>query len=186
VRSDCHTFSAWTTCPYIPKDGQRNPDVDDIPDATYLNDMPLAVLYNAFAYGLTLTPSYATTVVSFISTWFVNPDTMMNPNITYGQQIRGPPSSADAGQGQFMGIVDARGFVSVWNSIAILRTLGSPAWTSDLDASMTSWATSYMNWLVQSNLGQKAAQSPKYVYVLLSADIIRWLLFATLSERAHF
>jgi hypothetical protein len=165
---------AWTTCPYISKDGDRNPDVDDIPDATALNEMPLAVLYNAMAYalasgagptgtaGMNAAPSdvYAQTAVNFIDTWFLNSATAMNSNLQYGQLIRGPGKQV----GQFMGIVDARGFVQVWNSVAILKTLGSSAWTTQRNSATMTWANQYMNWLVSSDLGQKAAGSPKYVF----------------------
>lgn len=89
----------------------------------------------------------------------------MNPNLQYGQMIRGPPSTgatkSGAQNGQFMGIVDARGFVSVWNSVAILKGLGSPAWTPALDSGLMSWAGDYETWLVQSDLGTKAAAAPK-------------------------
>lgn len=164
---------AWTTCPYISKDGDRNPDVDDIPDATALNEMPLGVLYNAIAFalvngagpagtaGMDAAPSdvYAQTAAKFIDTWFLNSATAMNSNLQYGQLIRGPGKQV----GQFMGILDARGFVSVWNSVAILKTLRSSTWTAQRDSAMVAWAKQYMNWLVSSELGQKAAGSPKYV-----------------------
>ena len=165
--------SAWTTCPYIGKDGDRNPDVDDIPDATVLNEMPLGILYNTMAYalvdsagpastaGMNAAPSdfYAQTATKFIDTWFVNSVTAMNSNLQYGQLIRGPGKQV----GQFMGILDARGFVQVWNSVAILRARKSPMWTTQRDSALVAWANQYMNWLVSSDLGQKAASSPKYV-----------------------
>lgn len=163
---------AWKTCPYITRDGDRNPDVDFLPDATSLNDMPLAVLYNALAFGILSgsspssssslsdvpASSYASTAASYIDTFFLNPTTAMTPSLTYGQMIRGP-----GGQGQFMGIVDARGFVSVFNSIGILKALGSSAWTGKREAGMRVWAMQYANWMVSSALGTKAGQSPKYV-----------------------
>lgn len=132
--------------------------------------MPLAVLYNALAFGILSGSSsssssslsdvpasnYATTAASYIDTFFLNPSTAMNPSLSYGQMIRGP-----GGQGQFMGIVDARGFVSVFNAIGILKTLGSEAWTGKREQGMRGWAMRYANWMVGSALGAKAGQSPK-------------------------
>ncbi|KAF8308903.1 chondroitin AC/alginate lyase [Clavulina sp. PMI_390] len=105
--------------------------------------------------------AYAAKAVSYIDTFFLNPSTAMNPNLQYGQLIRGPQSApAQSGaQGQFMGIVDARGFVSIWNTIAVLRALQAPEWTQDRDNAMMAWATQYLNWLETSDLGQKAAGS---------------------------
>ena len=124
--------------------------------------MPLATLYNALAYSITLSPIYATAAANFVYTYFVNPDTRMTPNLQYGQMLRGPPSDANNGvqNGQFMGIVDARGFISVWNSVAILKAGGTDAWTDDMDAGLMEWAGNYSNWLVVSDLGQKAAMTP--------------------------
>lgn len=140
--------------------------------------MPLAVLYNAMAYGLLASSpdsssavaptagmdahaveSYSASAVHYIDTFFLNPLTSMTPNLAYGQLIRGPPPQGQ--QGQFMGIVDARGFVQVWNSIGILKTFKSPDWTASREKGMMGWAGKYQDWLAESALGQKAATSPK-------------------------
>lgn len=105
---------------------------------------------------------YAHRAVSYIDTFFLNPATYMNPSLQYGQLIRGPRSSSSSG-GQFMGIVDARGLVQIWNMVAVLRTMRAKEWTAEKDKALMIWAGAYMNWLTTSDLGMKAAMSAKYV-----------------------
>ena len=72
------------------KDGQLNPDnrlINNIGDFESLAD---AVLYNSLGYALTRADEYAQRVASFINTWFLAPDTLMNPNLNYAQMEGGP------------------------------------------------------------------------------------------------
>ena len=49
-----------------------------------------AVFYAGIAWALTGNPKYSTAVNNWIKVWFVDPDTIMNPNLDYAQMIRGP------------------------------------------------------------------------------------------------
>jgi hypothetical protein len=51
-----------------------------------------AVYYNALAWRLQGSSTYSSNAVSFIKTWFLDPDTRMNPNLNFAQVIRGPGS----------------------------------------------------------------------------------------------
>lgn len=84
----------------------------------------------------------------------------MNPNVNYGQIVRGP--GKEGSQGTFTGILDFRGMVQVANGIEVLRAAKSPSWTSDKDNAMNLWATNYTKWLSSNDLAHKAASRPKY------------------------
>lgn len=84
------SFTVWKTCPYVTKDGQFNPDNEDIKNADDFDNLANAVLYNSLAWGIASSSVYSTRVATFIQTWFLNPDTYMNPNLNYGQMQRGP------------------------------------------------------------------------------------------------
>lgn len=49
-----------------------------------------AVFYNAIAWVLNGSSTYASNVANFVDMWFVNNATIMNPNLDYAQMPRGP------------------------------------------------------------------------------------------------
>ncbi|KAL1952072.1 hypothetical protein VTO73DRAFT_1221 [Trametes versicolor] len=147
--------ATWTTCPYVVRDGQVNPDVRTIPDSPAVVAMTQSVLYNGVAYGIQKTRVYSQNVAKFIDAWFLTPATAMNPNMNYGQQVRGP--GKDQQIGTFTGVLDLRGLVKVVNAIQILKVAASPDWTAARDKAMTAWMKSYVSWLENSSLGQQVA-----------------------------
>lgn len=48
-----------------------------------------SILYNTLAFVITDDAKYADTVVNFIDTWFLSPETGMKPNLDFAQMIRG-------------------------------------------------------------------------------------------------
>jgi hypothetical protein len=49
-----------------------------------------AVLYNAVAWQVSGSTNYSAAAAGFIDTWFLNATTRMNPNVNFGQVVRGP------------------------------------------------------------------------------------------------
>lgn len=121
--------------------------------------MSQSVLYNAVAYGLSKASTYSKNVASSIDAFFLTSSTAMNPNMNFGQLVRGP---GKAGQtGTFTGILDMRGMVKVANAIQILKAAKSSDWTSARDKAMTSWTQQYVTWLQTSSIGKQTAAAPK-------------------------
>jgi hypothetical protein len=154
--------AAWTTCPYVGRDGQVNPDVRLLNGPEAINSVSQSIIYNAIAYALQKTSSYSAAATSFIDTFFLNPSTKMNPNMNFGQMVRGP---GQAGQeGTFTGVLDLRGIVKIINGIMILKAADSPDWTAARDQELTAWMAQYADWLENSLLGKRSASRPKYEF----------------------
>ena len=151
--------TAWTTCPYVARDGQVNPDVRllNAPDA--INSASQSIFYNAVAYALQKTSSYSNAAISFIDAFFLDPSTKMNPNMNFGQMVRGPGQAGQ--QGTFTGVLDLRGIVKIINGILILKAAGSPDWTTPRDQELATWMAQYTDWLRNSPLGKLASSRPK-------------------------
>ncbi|KZO98352.1 chondroitin AC/alginate lyase, partial [Calocera viscosa TUFC12733] len=147
--------ATWTTCPYKTKDGQANPDVRQLVGVNAIQALSQAVFYNTIAYSLSGSSQYAKSAASFIDTFFLNSGTGMNPNINYGQLIRGPGRQ----QGQFMGVLDFRGMIKIVNGILLLRAPKNSYWTSSMDNAMTSWVKTYIQWIQQSDIGVAASKA---------------------------
>lgn len=84
------TSQVWTTCPYVSKDGQFNPDGRVVNNVGDFDSLANAVLYNSLAWALQGYSVYSSRVVTFIKAWFLDADTYMNPNLNYAQMQRGP------------------------------------------------------------------------------------------------
>ncbi|KAK0208599.1 chondroitin AC/alginate lyase [Desarmillaria ectypa] len=148
--------ATWTTCPYIIRDGQVNPDVRTLPGPGAINGISQNSINNALSFAFTGSPSYSRNFVDGLDYFYLNPESRMNPNMNYGQVARGPNSQ----NGTFTGILDARGHVKVANSITVMKALKNPDWTQDRDQGMMNWMSAYLNWLKTSDIGKKTASRP--------------------------
>ncbi|KAJ7275236.1 alginate lyase-domain-containing protein [Mycena haematopus] len=151
--------ATWTTCPYVVKDGQVNPDVRTLNDPGAINDAAQSIFFNAIACAQPDSSSSSAScknAIRFIDAFFLDSSTGMNPHMEFGQVVRGPgPEGRD---GTFTGVVDLRGFVKIVNGICIINAsdINSQYWTPAIDQAMLKWTTDYANWLVTSVLGKSA------------------------------
>lgn len=129
--------------PYIRRDGEVNPDNFGY----HLNDLgtlsdAVCVLCQA---GLLLgDKKYYDKAVSFIRTWFLDAETMMNPHLEYSQAIRG------ICDGRAIGIIDTVRFIKLIYGADILDKTGLyPGEISGLK----SWFDKYIHWLNTSGKG---------------------------------
>ena len=122
--------------------------------------MAQAVLYNAIAFALQKsTKAFSQNTAKFIDVFFLSPTTGMNPNMNFGQQVRGPGKEHQ--MGTWTGILDMRGLVKVVNGINVLKAAGSSDWTAARERAMTDWMRSYVSWLENSALGKQVAKKAK-------------------------
>ncbi|KAJ7032159.1 chondroitin AC/alginate lyase [Mycena alexandri] len=145
----------WTKCDYVVRDGEVNPDRNVIQDFQSFFNLSDAVLYNSIAATLQNSPSsvYSQNVVRFITTWFLDPDTAMNPNLDYSQMDGGPNGQT----GTFTGMLDLRGFAKIASGILILRATENADWTPALDTQFVAWCNKYISWLETAQIAHAAA-----------------------------
>lgn len=127
-----------------------------------INYASQSILYNAIAYALQKTSAYSSSATSFIDVFFLDPATKMNPNMNFGQVVRGP--GLEGQQGTFTGVLDLRGIVKIINGILVLKAASSPDWTAARDQELTLWMGQYTEWLQNSTLGKMSASRPKFVF----------------------
>ncbi len=120
-----------------------------------------AILYNALAWAINGSSHYATNVASWINTWFIANDTHMNPNMNYGQVVRGPGQASRIGKSS--GVIDLKCMVKVVNAVLVLRAGQAPGWTGAIDSGLINWTKSYIKWLTSSQIALAAAVAPKCV-----------------------
>jgi hypothetical protein len=134
-------------CPYVQKDGVRNPAVDNITDHSERGLMFNAVYDLTLAWYYTGDAAYAQRAALDLETWFIDPATRMNPSLNYTQFI---PCLVS---GRGIGIIDfSQQYTDILDAIAVLNT-GAPGWSHADNAAMTSWNTQFLTWLTTSANG---------------------------------
>ena len=164
--------------PYVRRDGQFNPErATNAFDLADLEDMSQDVQALSLAYYFTGDERYATRAATFIRTWFLAPETRMNPNFNHGQAVPGRVS------GRAEGVIDATRLVRVVESLGLLDT--SSALTDEERASLRDWFADLVQWMATSEIGraEKAATNNHGVYYDML--ISEFALYAGMDEVAR-
>ncbi|MGI9430474.1 MAG: alginate lyase family protein, partial [Bythopirellula sp.] len=99
----------------------------------------------ALAYYYFGEEKYAKHASLLIRTWFLDPETKMNPNLKYGQAVLG------RSEGRGVGIIDTRGFIVLLDCVALVRE--SPSFSAADEAALREWFGEFLVWLRTSDLG---------------------------------
>jgi len=137
--------------PYIRKDGQRNPEINRLPDHDNLGQLTSAVATLGLAYRLHNMPAYAEHAARLTRTWFLDPATRMNPHLKFGQGIPG------INEGRGIGIIETRGLPDLLDGIVLISSSG--AWTKTDEAGLQAWMRDYVAWLTTSTYGQEESKN---------------------------
>jgi hypothetical protein len=132
------------TGPYIRKDGLNNPANFDF-HRQAISQFSWVVGTLTSAYLVTGKAIYAEAAVKHLKAWFVNPETIMNPNFLYAQAIKG----VNTGRG--IGIIDAIPFIEVTKSVQILEN--SPYLIKVDNETIHIWFKTFMTWLNDHQYG---------------------------------
>lgn len=131
--------------PYIRKDGQTNPEVKDYKDKEYMPKLCELVNTLGLAYYFSQDEKYAEHAAKLLKVWYLDPETKMNPNLNYGQAIKG----VNTGRGA--GLIDARHFMKLIDAIGLLQA--SKHWTASDQKGMQAWFADFLNWMQTSKIG---------------------------------
>jgi hypothetical protein len=129
------------TGPWVRKDGVIN-TARFLANKTALNSMCDAVFTLGTAAYLLDDPRYAKRAAAVIHTWFLNPQTRMNPNLEYSQAIRG------SNNGRGAGVLDGRVFIQAIQGMEFLANTG--AWDPREQKAVHEWFSEYLHWLTHS------------------------------------
>ncbi|HMD55705.1 MAG TPA: alginate lyase family protein, partial [Phycisphaerae bacterium] len=124
--------------PYVRRDGYSNPNVFNA-HFKAMNEMSVAISTLTAAYMITNHAPYAQKAIEYMRAWFVDPATMMAPNLQYAQVIKG------VSDGRGTGIIDTHTLVKVARSAEILEQDG--VLTGADEKGVNQWFTDYLHWL---------------------------------------
>jgi hypothetical protein len=131
--------------PYIQKDGLTNPENFT---AHRLAMIRFSRIIGALAsaYKITGDVRYIKAAQVHLRAWFIDPETLMNPNLQYAQAIKGVAT------GRGIGIIDTIQLMEVVQGVEAMET--SPALDKTLLAGVKDWFSKYITWLTTHKYGQ--------------------------------
>jgi hypothetical protein len=162
--------------PYISRDGKTNPEGRGY-DNTSLGKMCEAVHTLSFAYCLTGKETYAAKAAQQIRAWFLDEPTRMNPHLKYAQVITGIKASSP------FGLIDTRPMLKVIDAVSLLQ--GSTAWRAEDDRRLQAWFRAYLDWLVTSDQGRRAAEYDNNQGTWYDVQTVRYALFVGKDDKAR-
>ena len=130
--------------PYINKDGLTNPD-------NFLAHRKAMIRFSkimgalASAYTLTGDTKYVKQAVIHLKAWFIDPMTLMNPNLQYAQAVIGVYT------GRSYGIIDTIHLMEVAQAVIVMEKSG--VLDKETLASVQQWFHNYIFWLNTSKPG---------------------------------
>jgi hypothetical protein len=129
---------------YIRRDGMSNPD-NFVAHREALIRLSVQMPALAAAWLLTHDKKYAEHAAAHLRAWFIDPDTLMNPNLQYAQAIHGITT------GRGTGIIDTIHLVEVARATTVLADGG--ALGDDTYAGVRKWFAEYVLWMTTSKNG---------------------------------
>ncbi|MGJ5818014.1 alginate lyase family protein [Paludibaculum fermentans] len=164
--------------PYVRKDGKVNADRFTDHDV-HLSRMSNSVLALALSASLTGDAEAADRAWRFLNVWFLHPDTYMNPNLEFGQAIRGITS------GRGIGIIDTRPLIWCVQGISVLERSFA---NSKVSAGLRRWFSDYVQWLTTSTKGLEERDNGNNHSTWWAAQVAAYSIFCgdTKSEQRAY
>lgn len=136
---------AGVDSPYIQKDGMTNPD-NFVAHRLAMIRFSRIVGALASAYKLTGDKKYVLQAVKHCKAWFVDKETLMNPNLLYAQAIKGRFT------GRGIGIIDTIQLMEVVQGLMAMEF--DPSMDRDALLAVRNWFNEYLTWLTTHKYGK--------------------------------
>jgi hypothetical protein len=130
--------------PYVNRDGMTNPN-NFVEHRKAMIRLSRIVGSLASAYKITGDEKYVKQAATHLKAWFIDPETMMNPNLLYAQAVKGRFT------GRNYGIIDAIHLMEVAQGVIVIEK--STTINPKITAGVKQWFASLTNWLLTSKPG---------------------------------
>ena len=136
--------------PYVQRDGQTNPDnFNKHRECIWALKDNLAAL--GAAYKITGNDKYVKKAVELLKVFFLDTNTMMNPNLQYAQAIPGVST------GRGIGIIDTLHLCEIPKAVEAMQK--SKAFPPDVLTGLKKWFADYTDWMLTSKNGHDEANA---------------------------
>jgi Alginate lyase. len=154
--------------PWIRRDGEVNPVFYQY-DNQRLETLCHGVTRLALHAEASGSAAHVRQAARFLRTWFIDPDTIMNPHLRYAQFVPGRDT------GRHLGIIDTTSLVFALDAATRLP-LGEHWTAADLDG-LKRWFSAYLDWLLQSDFGRAQSRELGNHGMWYDAQVVAYALF---------
>lgn len=130
--------------PYINKDGQTNPD-NFVAHRKAMIRFSQIIGALASAYQLTGEEKYVKHALVHLKAWFISPETLMNPNLSFAQAVKGVTT------GRSFGIIDTIHLMEVAQGVYVMQN--AKTFDKAILNGTKKWFADYALWLNTSKNG---------------------------------
>ena len=168
--------------PYINRDGVVNPEVRRYTDKLNMPIVCENIYLLSLAYYFSGEEKYARHASKLAEVWFLDSATRMNPNLNYGQAVKGVTD------GRAEGLIDSRFFIWAIDGIRLLEgssgSAGSRDWTARDQASLRQWFSAFLSWMDTSRISQKEMNARNNHGVWYDAQALAMVLYVDSADLA--
>lgn len=136
--------------PYINRDGETNPN-NFVAHRKAMIRFSTIIGALASAYKITGDEKYAQQALKHLKAWFVDQETLMNPNLSFAQAVKGSST------GRSWGIIDTIHLMEVAQGVLVLEK--AKAFDASTTAAIKKWFADYILWLNTSKNGKAEKNS---------------------------
>lgn len=156
--------------PYYTRDGIINPESGtDRYDLKRLDKTAFNVTYLVTAWFYSNDERYAAKAAELLRTWFINPETRMNPNFDYAAALPGVYN------GTYSGVIYGVTWINMLDYVKILSL--SKSWTKEDDFALQKWFSEYVKWLQTSEFGIKESKGTNNHVTYYCSQIAAFALY---------
>jgi len=130
--------------PYIQKDGMTNPE-NFVAHRLAMIRFSRIIGALASAYKITGDEKYVSQALVHLNAWFIDKETLMNPNLLYSQAIMGRHT------GRGIGIIDTVHLMEVAQGVLVMQAASS--FNPSSLAGIKNWFSEYLMWLTTHQYG---------------------------------
>lgn len=163
--------------PYIRRDGMSNPS-NFTAHRHALIQLSLQVPALTAAWLLAQDTRYAAHAAKHLRAWFLDPATLMHPNLQYAQAIHGVTT------GRGTGIIDTIHLVEVVRSIPFLEKSGVLSTTEV--RGLRGWFAAYLDWMTTSKNGQEERDARNNHGTCWLMQVSEFAAFTANQEQTEF
>lgn len=162
------------------RDGVTNPKMYD--DSRYdrerMAELSSAVYTLALAYYYSNNESYAEKAAELVKNWFLNSETLMNPNLDFAQIRPGQPGSGGGGS---PGIIDTNDLIKIVEGVSLI--FDSPSWSGSNHKDLKEWFYNFTIWIINNYNADAYSSSNLSTWMDVQRSV--YFLFSEQEERLN-
>jgi hypothetical protein len=168
-----------TGLPYVNRDGYVNPEKDDLDkyDSRRLERICTELRSLCRGYAVSGREDFAARAVQILDTWFISPETRMNPNLEYAQEVPGKSTGGKSG------IIDTVKLIEVTDDLKMIEK--SASYSAEKQTAVKKWFGEYADWLTESKNGKKEALSVNNHGTWYDAQTAAFYLYAGHADKVR-